>query len=220
MRSSRKLDKWLKVKEEAFKAIWEDRVIGYLDPGAEKFLYLLNKPTLIATISSCTGRITIVEGKWHWERGEARVIYKTHESLEKSVLESHLAKNYYEDLWLKVTGPIIHLRTPRLRCAHHIIRHARVSGFKHSGIISLNNVRGHVVEVMSGVQLMVPLKRGGKLLFNFEPLEDLISMANEALAEGRGRLETLASKVSSEPGPCDFHIPLQDPYHNHIYPWP
>lgn len=204
MQESRKLVKWLKVKEEALKAIWEDRVIGYLDPGAEKFLYLLNKPALIVTTSSCVGRITIVEGKWHWERDEARVVYKTHESLEKRVLESHLAKSYYEDLWLKVTGPIIHIRTPRLMCAHHIIKHARVSGFKHSGIISLDNVRGHVVEVMSGVQLMVPLKKGGRPLLNVEPLEDLVSMANEALKEGRGRLETFSSKVSSEPGPCDF----------------
>lgn len=204
MRESRKTVEWLKVKGEALKAIWEDRVIGYLDPGAEKFLYLLNKPALIATTSSCTGRITIVEGRWHWERGGARVVYKTHESLERRVLESHLAKSYYGDLWLKVTGPIIHLRTPRLLCAHHIIKHARVSGFKHSGIISLDNVRGHVVEVMSGVQLMVPLKRGGRLLLNVEPLENIVSMANEALKEGRGRLETLASKVSSEPGPCGF----------------
>ncbi|MEM1712754.1 MAG: hypothetical protein QXO93_04600 [Acidilobaceae archaeon] len=200
----RGLDEWVKFKQKILRGIWEDRLIGYLDPGAEEFLVLLNKPTLLATTSSCTGRITIIEGKWHWLRDEARIVFKSHSPIESRDIVSVVKLLGSSDLWIKVTGPILHFRTPRLLCAMRLLSHARSSGFKHSGIISINRRLGHVVEVMSGVQLMIPLASRGSSLISIDELEKLIVTINEALVEGRRRLEELSLRISSEPGPCEL----------------
>ena len=203
MRKLRDTGQWLKFKRALLERVWEDRLIGYLDPGAERFLEALNKPKLLVTTSSCTGRITVVEGLWHWEREEARVLYKTHDPIDVETLWKHATRPFAANVWLKVTGPIIHFRTPSLRCASKLLQHARSSGFKHSGLISIDPVEGHTVEVMSGVQLMIPLRRDGVTIIDRSSLEKLAAMANEALLEGRRRLETLSAKLSLDPGGCE-----------------
>ncbi len=203
MRRLRDLKVWLEYKESLLKGIYEDRIVGYLDPGAERYLEIFNKPTLLATTSSCTGRITLIEGVWHWEREDARVLYKTHDPIEASTIATHISRPFIDNVWLKVTGPIIHFKTLSIRCASKLLDHARASGFKHSGLISVSPVGGYTVEVMSGVQLMVPLKRGGVILIDKGYLESLATMANEALAEGRRRLERLASRLSSGLDACE-----------------
>ncbi len=203
MQRLRNLEAWLEYKSSLLKGIYEDRVIGYLDPGVEKYLEVFNKPTLLATTSSCTGRITIVEGLWHWEREEARILYKTHDPVNVDVVFKHLSRKFLKNVWLKVTGPILHFRTPSLRCASKLLQYARTSGFKHSGLISLNPTGGHTVEVMSGVQLMIPLMREGVVVVSEKSLESIVVMANEALEEGRRRLEKLRSKISSGLDACE-----------------
>lgn len=203
MRRSLDISRWLKFKSTLLERIWEDRLIGYLDPGAERFLEVFNKPTLLATTSSCTGRITVIEGLWHWEREEARILYKTHDPIDVGVLRRHSSRSFAPSIWLKVTGPIIHFRTPSIRCASKLLQHARSSGFKHSGLISIDPRGGHTVEVMSGVQLMIPLKREGVMVVSNSSLEELVSLANEALLEGRRRLEILASRISYELVECE-----------------
>ncbi|MEN2999837.1 MAG: hypothetical protein ABDH61_04605 [Acidilobaceae archaeon] len=184
---------WEEYKRSLLAGLREERLIGYLDPGAESFLELLNRPALVVTTSSCTGRITVVEGEWHWLRENARIVFKTHDPVTREELE-RAAKRFSERLWVKLTGPILHLRTPSLRCAAKLLSHARSSGFKHSGIISLSS-RGHTVELMSGVQLALPLLGGD--------LGELAEILNRALLEGRRRLGELTAKVSSDPGACE-----------------
>jgi Uncharacterized conserved protein len=203
MRRLKDLRVWLKYKSSLLEGVYEDRVIGYLDPGVERYLEVFNKPTLLVTTSSCTGRITVVEGLWHWERGEARILYKTHDPVDVDTIAKHSWRAFTSSVWLKVTGPIIHFKTPSLRCASKLLQYARSSGFKHSGLLSLNPVEGHTVEVMSSVQVIVPLRRDGVTLVDRGSLEGIVSTANEALAEGRRRLENLRSKLSSGLDACE-----------------
>ncbi|MCX8195596.1 MAG: hypothetical protein N3F67_00705 [Acidilobaceae archaeon] len=187
-----RLAEWERYKKSLTSQLREERLIGYLDPGAERYLELLNRPLLIATTSSCTGRITVIEGEWHWLRDEARIVFKTHEPVSEEELR-RVRSRFSGRLWLKLTGPIVHLRTPSLRCAARVLSHARASGFKHSGLISLSK-RGHTVELMSGVQLAFPL---------LSLPEGLAALLNEALLEGRRRLWELSRRVAEDPGPCE-----------------
>lgn len=192
---SEKLEDWMRLKKSMERLIKEDRLIGYLDPGAERYLVRLNKPLLLATTSSCIGRITIIEGKWPWERDGARIVLKTHSPLRSEEVLKALERSPQRPLWLKLTGPIVHFRTPSLSCASWLLRLARLSGFKHSGIISLSR-RSHTVEVMSGTQLEVPL-------FSANEIDEIVKIFNEGLLNGRKRLENLSTRIASEPGPCD-----------------
>ncbi|MCG2881886.1 MAG: hypothetical protein RXN29_01645 [Acidilobus sp.] len=170
----------------------EERLIGYLDPGAEKFLKPINEGGLTTT-SSCTGRITIVDGKWHWLRDRSRIVFKTHTEISPVDLAYALA-GPYDDLWLKVTGPIVHAKAPSLDCAAKVLQAARDAGFKHSGAISLGEEV--VLELISAVQITVPLKREGVILVNPTSIYVLARTANEALRDGWRRLERLSGLLS------------------------
>jgi len=195
---------WARVKEEALGAVEEERDVGYLDPGISGILERLNSIPLIATTSSCIGRVALVEGEWHWERDEgARIAYKTHGTLREEDILTIIARGY-RNLWLKATGPILHIRTPIMDCALHILAAARGAGFKHSGIISAGGPGGIVVELIAATQIYAPLILEGRRLVRLdrESLAQLVKAANETVKEGRRRLEELTESVVSEPGAC------------------
>ncbi len=178
--------------EDARRALLEERLVGYLDPGAERYLLQINEGGL-RTTSSCTGRITVVEGRWHWLRDGARIVYKAHREVEPSILAMLIARPF-DDLWLKVTGPILHVRLPDVECVPHVLEASREAGFKHSGAISVKEEV--VVELMSAVQISFPLKMRGKVLVDPRSLRDLVEEANEALRDGWARLERLSALLS------------------------
>jgi len=195
---------WARVKEEALRAVEDERDIGYLDPGISGILEQLNSLPLVATTSSCIGRVALVEGEWHWERDEgARIVYKTHGALREEDVLTVLARGY-RNLWLKATGPILHMRTPSMECALHILAVARRAGFKHSGIISAGGPGGIVVELIAATQFYTPLILNGRRLVRLdrESLAQLVNAANETVREGRRRLEEFTRTVVSEPGAC------------------
>jgi len=199
---ARKKD-WSRIKEEAQRATGTERDIGYLDPGIGGILEEINRIPLVATTSSCLGRIALVEGRWHWERDEgARIVYKTHGALRVEDVLIALSRGY-DYLWLKATGPILHLRTPSLDCALHILGLARESGFKHSGIISGSDA-GFVVELIAATQLYTPLVLDGRRIvrLDWESLSRLVEAANSTVSEGRRRLQALVKAFSDGPGAC------------------
>ncbi len=181
-------------KPDIERMLFEERVIGYLDPGAEAFLRSLNARGNLWTTSSCIGRIAVVEGRFHWERGGSRIVYKTHDPLSLEELLRVLARPF-PDLWLKASGPIIHFQTPRLECALSLLETARNTGFKHSGIISGGQV--YTIEVAAPTRIDAPLRVGRRDLYTIDGLAVLVEKANEALLEGRRRLERLARSVES-----------------------
>ncbi|AFZ70254.1 hypothetical protein Calag_0488 [Caldisphaera lagunensis DSM 15908] len=170
----------------------QERIIGYLDPNAENYILALNNENF-STSSSCIGRITIIEGDWPWERDRSRVVYKTHNHLSIYELANVLSRPF-DNLWLKITGPIIHLRTEKINCALNILNIARTSGFKHSGIISSSD-NIFTVELMSAVEITQPLKINNTFIFNINSLSNIINKSNKALDEGHRRLEKLTNLI-------------------------
>jgi len=177
----------------------EERMVAYLDPGAEWVLRALNEPPGLATTSSCMGRITLIEGEWPWERrSTTRVVFKTHTwlSLERLLLE---ISKPYENLWLKVTGPIAHIRASTPECGEWLLSRAREEGFKHSGAITLEARGGCcVIEVAAPTGFSCPLRLGWLNLYGINQLRVIVRRANRALALGRRRLARLASRVLME----------------------
>ena len=185
---------WAKVKEEASRSIMEDRLIGYLDPHIDPILAAINEIPLLATTSSCIGRITIVEGRRYWLRDNARIVYKTHDPISVDDIE-RVMRRPFTDLWLVASGPILHLKTPSFRCGLEVIATARNAGFKHSGLISASEL--YVVELMSSTQIYAPLRSRGKDLVERSSIGLLASLANETVAEGRQRLSRLVESLTS-----------------------
>lgn len=181
----------------------EERLVGYLDPGAEAVLRELNLNPYMETTSSCLGRVTIVEGEWPWERREeTRIVLKSHTGVTPEAVALVVARPF-DNLWLKASGPIIHFRVYRVECAEALLQAARQAGFKHSGAITLAGDPGCcVVEVSSPTEISVPLKLGGRLLLRGDDLIEVVSRANGAVREGRARLSRLLSLLPGLLGEC------------------
>ncbi len=185
-------------KRQALERIMEDAIIGYLDPGSLGLLELLNKPARVVTLSSCTGRVTLVAGRRPWSRREAYIAFKTHDPVTIEDVERVLSRGF-RDLWLKATGPILHVKTDSMDCALHMLSLARPYGFKHSGIISAGD-DGVVVEFMSAVDITAPLVVGG--VHVVASLGELVELVNEAVRDARQLFYEFARQLSSHPGPC------------------
>ncbi len=197
---------WSNRKARIWETLARERDVGYLDPGIESIVEKLNSIGKMVTTSTCIGRIAFIEGAKPWERtGEesARIIFKTHHPIDTSTIERIVGAPYC-NVWMRVSGPIIHTRTPDIECASHLIEAARRYGFKHSGIIAVNPSAGYAVELMSGVQYAFPLKLNCALTvsLNRKTLDAIVAHANKTLEEARTSLVDLADALNHDPGPC------------------
>ncbi len=188
---------WLRRKEELRKRLLSDLHIGYLDRDILDVLLMFFEREESFTISSCSGRVVVVDAPLPWIRRESTVIFKKHEPIEVSELEEVLKQDAVHTLWLVVTGPIIHVSTASLKESINILRIAREAGMKHSGILSLSR-RGVIVELKTGVRIAVPLKQRRILLVSTEKLRELVELANKALLEGKKKLEKLREVLTKE----------------------
>ncbi len=178
----------------------EERDIGYLDPGIDNLLVELNSISGIETTSTCTGRITLVEGKRPWIRGEegSRILYKTHDPVRLENIVEVLSRGFC-NVWLKVSGPILHIRVVSAECAKSILLIGRQHGFKHSGIISMGE-DGIILELMSGAQFTAPIRIDCTNIVNIgseKALKQLVELANMVLQENKQRFHNLVKAIST-----------------------
>ncbi|MEB3825336.1 MAG: hypothetical protein LRS47_01545 [Desulfurococcales archaeon] len=190
---------WLERKKQFYKRMLEDREIGYLDPGIETLLERFFEKEGLYTTSSCIGRITIVEGIYPWDREEARVVFKKHGEIKGDIILKQVEIPGYENLWLRVTGPILHVVAKDRAWANWIIDLARKAGFKHSCIFSLG--RDIVVEIMSSIQISIPLKIGGVLLIPYSHYDSLADLANKLWRKGVESARILEKLLEETPDP-------------------
>ncbi len=173
------------------KRLTEDLEIGYLDEDILDILTKLFEFEDLYTISSCSGRITFIDGNLPWERKGSSIVFKKHQPITPGEFLEVLEIPILKRLWLVVTGPIIHVSALSMRSAHRILMIARESGMKHSGILSINKEKGIIVELKTGIRLTHLLKTGSRTLLKESEIEEIVKVANESLLEGKKRLDRL-----------------------------
>ena len=181
---------WRRRREEFLKRLYEDEEIGYLDADIKDILLMFFNRKKSFTMSSCSGRIVIVDSPMPWMRDPSSVIFKKHSSISIEEIRPIIEGPVIWRLWLVVTGPIIHVSTLDLDEAVKILEIAREAGPKHSGILSLSS-KGIIVELMSGVRLTILLRDKNVRVVEDDKLHNVVSVANEALLEGKKRLNAL-----------------------------
>jgi tRNA wybutosine-synthesizing protein 3 len=189
---------WLRRKEEFRKRLMHDLDIGYLDRDILDVLQKIFDFPEYFTLSSCSGRISLVDAVMPWERDESTVIFKKHSPITVEELRHLMRQKAVRTMWLVVTGPIIHVSSRSLSDALRIIEVARKAGMKHSGIIS-SSKKGVVAELVSGVHVSAPLKRGADVLVADRFIPVIASIANKALLAGKDRLNRLRTVLGLKP---------------------
>lgn len=176
---------WAKEKEAMYTRMLEDLDVGYLDPDIYYILIELFRRPEAFPVSSCSGRITVVDAPMPWHRKRSTIVFKKHSVVDENEVSPIVSRGPpLTRLWLVVTGPIFHVSTLTMREALALLRVARGAGMKHSGILSVSR-RGIYVELKTGVRLTVLLRAGDYVVSN---LGEIVRAANEALLEGKDRL--------------------------------
>jgi tRNA wybutosine-synthesizing protein 3 len=187
---------WKDKKDYFIQRLINDQKIGRVDEDILELLNLINSFENYYSLSSCSGRIQIIEGENLSKRDELKSIAKWHREVKleevKEILEKKLSS---ENLWISVQPPILHIACKTLEDAFNLIKIARECGFKHSGILSFEIDR-YVVELNSSVRLDIPLIHEGKIVFNFDKIDDLIFILNKNLKRAKESLNLLKEKLS------------------------
>lgn len=185
------ISKWRKRKYEFWNRLWEDLEIGYLDEDLLPLLVELNLRPYIYTLSSCSGRIVAVDSIKPWAREKTNVIYKKHYPIEARELIDIIEKPFVHRIWLIVSGPILHISLNSLKSAIDLLRLSRKAGFKHSGILSINRVKGVILELLTGIKMIHLLKDPNGYQISIDEVPSLTRVANELLLDGKKVLNKL-----------------------------
>ena len=214
MNHSSTTSKWEREKREALRRLIEDLEIGYLDTDILQVLLEFFARPKAYTTSSCSGRITVMDAEYPWIKEETNIIFKSHEEIGVNELRSVLNRPFRSRLWLRVQGPIYHVYVLDLTEAREVLDIARSAGFKHSGILVVND-ENVILELRTGIELSIPMADRKGRYINSEVLENLVELANTILREAKKRntrlLEELRKKRPREiwPGLSDYPLALQ-----------
>jgi len=148
------------------------------------------------TTSSCSGRIyllTEAEAK-----PDVKWIYVSHETVEPSIILKNLSEDNLKDIpektiWLRQEGLILHVACKSLDAANIILKAARDSGLRRSGIIA--DSKSIIVEICSTEKIDVPVAYNGKLLVSMDYITMLAEIANQKMLKGRKKTEDLFAKI-------------------------
>lgn len=185
---------WETEKRRSLERIARDKEIGYLDLRALGLIEAINRVDSLYTTSSCSGRIAIVDSKWPWEKEEIHTVFKSHEKVSTRDITGIITLPPQEAYWLMVRGPILHVVSRDLESAGKLLRMARESGFKHSGIMDITS-SGYLVELISSAQVTMPLRDRSAYYVSPDSLNTLIMLSNDVLENGWIRLERLRERV-------------------------
>jgi len=162
---------------------------GGIDKAILPLVNKINKSDFYYTKSSCAGRILLMPetGKkqenvflavWH----DKITFNELKKSLKNSIEKSKLT------IYLKHEPCILHVASTSLEKAIKLVNLARNSGWKKSGLISLNK---NIVELVSTEILAAPVADKGEIIIDDNYIKTLISEANKKLTQTRKKIKNL-----------------------------
>lgn len=170
-------------------------------------LKLINSIDGYYTVSSCSGRLQIIELPNIGDKINSRVLGKWHHIPDKNEILDAIkgySKNGY--LFLMVQPPLIHISCANIKLAVMLRNTANASGFKYSNIRSISP-RNIVVEVIGCERMELPLYYGNKEIVDVSKIEDILTIARDIMARGKYKISrfydnllTLRNKLNKDTG--------------------
>ena len=154
--------------------------IGSWDKPIVSLCNKLNKKDDYYTLSSCSGRVVLLKNIA--EKKHGNFLFRSHEKITLNELKKGLeeAMKFKGSVIFKQEPSIIHIACNGLENAKEILKKFQESGWKHSGIIAINENR-IVVEAIGSDYLALPIIEDGLLLVDDDFLKILLIESNERL---------------------------------------
>lgn len=159
---------------------------GSVDEDIVGLLKKINKLKNFYTTSSCSGRIQVLSSVEGGKKHTCQYHYTTHGLVKVgdskkvySALIDGLASRGTNNKMITIlrqSGPILHICCASIDDAIGLIKIARDSGFKHSGIQSIKNKIA--VELKSAIEMDAIIAKSSKILVDEKYFKNLIAYSN------------------------------------------
>ncbi len=145
---------WQEYKKRKIESLNRAIERGEVDEWIVPILKRINENPDYVTLSSCAGRLAVMDMKDFGNKGEATFLGKWHEIPEESeVLRAIEAGR--KTTWLMLHPPILHIACRDLKSAEKLLIKSQRAGIRRAGIISLKNF---VVEVCGHERMEIPVR--------------------------------------------------------------
>ena len=142
-----------------------------VDEDVIPLLEVINSIPDFVTLSSCYGRIVILETDDIGDKVGSKFLAVWHNPVTISKIVKLLSKYYGEKtIWLQIQSTILHVSTYNLIKALHFRNLAIEAGYKYSKILSISK-RGITIEILGTERLDIPIKRGRYTIVNLNELK-------------------------------------------------
>jgi len=158
---------------------------GKIDEDIQELVGLINSKKEYYTTSSCSGRIVVIELPESGRKNQARWLLVKHGPVNLQEIKDSIKSE--EDVWLKQEGMILHVCCKNIEAAEKLVNTAKNSGFKRTGMISVN--KRYVVEVVSTENVSTILSKKGKILVTDEYISELVSECNTKLEQNKKKID-------------------------------
>ena len=182
---------WEKFKLYAMKTLQEHINEGKVDREVLPLLKKINSFPFFATLSSCAGRICVIDVPRFGEKKACTFLGKWHRSVSTDEIVKAI-ENGLREVWLLAQPPILHVACKTLEYAKVLLAIANESGLRESGIISLKK---NAVRITTSERIETLLALNKKVFVNQEYIEILVQKANEKLLRGREKLRKFEKKI-------------------------
>jgi len=182
---------WAEFRRRKFEGYRIAKERGEVDEDIVPLLDLINSFECYVTLSSCSGRIAVMDMPKFGDKVESVFLGKWHRSVSfEEVLEA--VKLGRRTTWLIMFPPIIHVACESVEHAERLMKLANDSGFRRSGLISLKH---NVVEICSLERLEAPVAIEGRIVVGMEGLRVMVDFANEKLERSKAKLKRLHASL-------------------------
>ena len=161
------------------------RARSEVDKDILPLLELINSVEDYVTLSSCSGRIAVMDMPDFGNKLESVFIGKWHRPVEFEEALDAVRKGC-KTTWLIMFPPIIHVACRDLVAAEKLMKTANEAGFRRCGIISLRN---NVVEIASLERVEVPVAVCGNPVVDEDALRRLWTLRIRSLRGVKINLE-------------------------------
>ncbi len=176
---------WISYRQEKIASYKRALADGKVDKRIIALLNKINENPDLATLSSCSGRINLLEFDIKKGKPSASFFAKWHEPVDNEEFERRL--NSYTGkvpLWFKVEPFILHVAAKDAKSATRFVRSMRANGVKRGGMQGISKDR-------------IPIEVGGtgRVAFPIDLIEcewnDMITLANAMLKKNLSHLKRL-----------------------------
>lgn len=160
---------------------------GSVDAEIKHIIAVLNSSQNYYTTSSCAGRIVLLRIPKSGRKDQSEWLYVSHKPAKFADIKKIIKTLPTDSVWFKQESAIFHIAAFDFVMAEKLLDAARMSGLKHSGIISTN--KRIIVEIFGNEKIEAIIADRGKLIVSDSYIKRLISEANKKMKRNREHVE-------------------------------